>query len=378
MGFNVKTILSKTLPAILLISVATWFLPLKFEGSTQLEIILADVGQGDAILVKTPENQSMLIDGGPNNMVLQKLGDYLPALIKRIDIVLLTHPHADHVAGLIEVLKRYEIGALVLSGADLKTDVYSEFLEIVKEKNIPIIVAEAGEAIHFGPAAAGLEFDILSPGRSGDLIFNKKSEGFGIGGNDVNDTSIVGKLMFKNFSILLTGDATYKIENQLYPQIHNILFYIDKNNPAGAPPKNPEKDSQFKNWEDAVLKWAEENIANFIANYNHPLPLGLQNISETAPLVSLINLISPKNGGFVKMGEIISVQAQIQSQLDIGKIQLIFNNELMDERNENFGKTAIYQFNLIPKKVELQNLLKIKIFDSLNNETVKEIIIFSR
>ena len=55
---------------------------------------------------------------------------------------------------------------------------------------------------------------------------------------------------------------------------------------------------------------------------------------------------------------------------------LFFNNELMDERNGDFGKTAAYQFNLTPKKIEIQNSLKLKVSDILNNETEKEIILF--
>jgi competence protein ComEC len=178
-----------------------------------METDFLNVGQGDAILIKTPKNQTMLIDGGPNDKILEKLGKYLPPFEKRIDIVVLTHPHADHVTGLIETLKRYEVGLLVLGGADLKTDLYSEFLKAVEEKNIKVLIAEAGQAIHFDK---NLEFDILSPRENlATRIFNQKSEGFGADSNDVNDTSIVGKLIFKDFSVMLSGDATFKIENQL-------------------------------------------------------------------------------------------------------------------------------------------------------------------
>lgn len=192
--------------------VAVWFFVFATAPIGNLEANFLDVGQGDAILIQTPEKQTMLIDGGPSNKVLQKLGKYLPPLSKRIDIVLLTHPHADHVSGLIEVLKRYDVGLVILSGADLKTDVYREFLKVVAEKNIPVVIAQAGEAIHFDK---NLEFDILSPIQSIDSVFNKKGESFGALGNEVNDASIVGKLIFNDFSLMLTGDATFKIENQL-------------------------------------------------------------------------------------------------------------------------------------------------------------------
>lgn len=226
MGFDIKIkTLLKILPIIFAVFFAIGFLFLSGKNSQSLEIISFDIGQGDAILVKTSENQTMLIDGGPSNLVLQKLGEYLPALSKQIDIVLLTHPHADHVTGLIEVLKRYNIGAVILSGTDLKTDVYSEFLKIIREKNIPVVIAQAGEAIHFGK---NLEFDILSPEQAEDLVFNKKSEGFSGSGNDVNDTSVVGKLIFNDFSAMFMGDATSKIENHLLIYGENLKSDIIK------------------------------------------------------------------------------------------------------------------------------------------------------
>ncbi|MEK7087607.1 MAG: MBL fold metallo-hydrolase, partial [Patescibacteria group bacterium] len=209
---KIESILPKVFLITFISTFTVWFFVFAETPSSDLEVNFFDVGQGDSILIQTPKNQTLLIDGGPNNKVLEKLGKYLPPLHKRIDIVLLTHPHADHVSGLIGVLRRYEVGVVILSGADLKTDVYQEFLKVVIEKNISVVIAQAGEAIHFDE---NLEIDILAPKHTEDSVFNKKSEGFGSSGNDVNDTSIVGKLIFNNFGVLLTGDATFKIENQL-------------------------------------------------------------------------------------------------------------------------------------------------------------------
>ncbi|MBU1146028.1 MBL fold metallo-hydrolase, partial [Patescibacteria group bacterium] len=75
--------------------------------SKVLEVDFFDVGQGDAILIKTPEHQRILIDGGPTNAVVEKLGENMPFYDREIDLMILTHPHADHLVGLIEVLKRY-------------------------------------------------------------------------------------------------------------------------------------------------------------------------------------------------------------------------------------------------------------------------------
>lgn len=262
MGFNIKIkTLLKILPIVFAVFFAIGFLVLSSQNNQLLEIISLDIGQGDAILVKTPENQTILIDGGPNNKVLQKLGQHLPALAKRIDIVLLTHPHADHVTGLVEILKRYDVGAIILTGADLKTDVYSEFLKIIKEKNIPVVIAQAGEAIHFGK---NLEFDILSPEQAEDLVFNKKNEGFGSDGNDVNDTSIVGKLIFNDFSIMFMGDATSKIENQLSIYGENLKSDILKVGHHGSKYSSSLQFLKFVSPKAAIIEVGAKN------RYGHP------------------------------------------------------------------------------------------------------------
>ncbi|MCX6813947.1 MAG: MBL fold metallo-hydrolase [Candidatus Azambacteria bacterium] len=203
----------KILIGLLVVALIVWFLVLNQKPRQILETDFLDVGQGDAILIKTPKGQTVLIDGGPDNKVLEKLGKYLQPLQKRIDLIILTHPHADHVTGLIEVLRRYSVGLVILNGVYLKTDNYDQFLKAIEDNKVKVLIAEAGEAIHFDK---NLEFDIISPDKNlTGSVFNKKSEGFGSDSNDINDTSIVGKLIFNDFSIIFMGDATSKIENQL-------------------------------------------------------------------------------------------------------------------------------------------------------------------
>ena len=203
----------KILVGLLMVALIVWFLVLNQRPGRILETDFLNVGQGDAVLIKTPKGQTVLIDGGPDNKVLEKLGKYLQPLQKRIDIVILTHPHADHVSGLIEVLRRYSVGLVILNGVYLKTDNYDQFLKAIEDNKVKVLIAETGEAIHFDK---NLEFDIISPDKNlSSLVFNKNSESFGTVGNDVNETSIVGKLIYNNFSIMFMGDATSKIENQL-------------------------------------------------------------------------------------------------------------------------------------------------------------------
>lgn len=259
----------KILIGLLAVALIVWFLVLNQRPGRILETVFLDVGQGDAILIKTPKGQTVLIDGGPDNKVLEKLGKYLQPLQKRIDLVILTHPHADHVSGLVEILRRYDVGLVILNGADIKTDVYAEFLKAAKTNNIQILIAEAGQAIHFDD---NLEFDVLSPADSDRKVFNNKSEGFGSRGNDINDTSIVGKLIYKNFSIMFMGDATSKIENRLLAYGDNLKSDILKVGHHGS------KYSSFTNFLKIVAPKAgiiEVGAKNF---YGHPSPATLSRL----------------------------------------------------------------------------------------------------
>ncbi len=260
----------KILIGLLIIALIVWFLVLDQRPGRILETDFLNVGQGDAILIKTPKGQTVLIDGGPDNKVLEKLGKYLQPLQKRIDIIILTHPHADHVSGLIEVLRRYSVGLVILNGVYLKTDNYDQFLNAIEDNKVKVLIAEAGEAIHFDK---DLEFDILSPNKNpAGLVFNKNSEGFGSGSNDVNNTSIIGKLIYNNFSIMFMGDATSKIENQLLSYGDSLKSDILKIGHHGS------KYSSFTNFLKTVAPRAgiiEVGTKNF---YGFPSPAVLNRL----------------------------------------------------------------------------------------------------
>src|SRR6056297_1643605 len=98
-----------------------------------LNIYFLDVGQGDAIFMLGPNNETLLIDGGPDNKVIEELGEVLPFSQKKIDHLILSHPHADHVGGLPEVLNRYEVDNLYLTGVIHTSADYLTFLDKLKQ-----------------------------------------------------------------------------------------------------------------------------------------------------------------------------------------------------------------------------------------------------
>jgi competence protein ComEC len=173
-----------------------------FEESKGLEVDFLDVGQGDSILIKTPDHQRILIDGGPSNAVVNKLGENLPFFDKKIDLIILTHPHADHLDGLIEVLKRYEVKKILSTGVVHTTPDYLSWLEEIKKQNVPMEIAVAGQTLDFG---GGVKMEIFYP----------KEDLTGKSVENLNNTSIVAKLIFGQTSFLFTSDAEMEVEDQL-------------------------------------------------------------------------------------------------------------------------------------------------------------------
>lgn len=160
--------------------------------------------------------------------------------------------------------------------------------------------------------------------------------------------------------------------NNKYPQIHDLLFYVNKNDPQGPEPANPENDAQFLNWEEPTLAWAKQNVPNFETEYNKPIP-GSAKVKNSAEQVLNIDLLAPKNGEFLKNP--LYLAADLKSNLNIKKIEVYFNNLLIDQFS-NVGTFYSYKKNLQIGNIELQNVLKIVAIDDANNRGEKEVILY--
>ncbi|OIP56568.1 hypothetical protein COW86_03750 [Candidatus Kuenenbacteria bacterium CG22_combo_CG10-13_8_21_14_all_39_9] len=181
------------------------------QGEDNLKVIFFDVGQGDAIFIETPEKKQILIDGGDSSLILDKLTKQMKFDDRLIDVIVLTHPHADHVTGLVEVLKRYQVGEVWLTGVIHTSSIYLEFLNLIKEKQIPtkIIFACGKENIKgchdIIALETGLQFKILYPLEN---LSQKRLD-------DANNSSIVMKLNYKTDSLMLVGDAGITDEEKM-------------------------------------------------------------------------------------------------------------------------------------------------------------------
>ncbi|MEK7081382.1 MAG: hypothetical protein AAB888_00265, partial [Patescibacteria group bacterium] len=120
---------------LLLLNFFVWYAISAEERGGRLTVSVLDIGQGDAIFIEAPNGNQILIDGGPDSKVLRRLGEMLPFYDRSIDMFIVSNPDKDHIAGLIDVLRRYKVARVMEPGTVSKTAVYREFEnEIEKEK----------------------------------------------------------------------------------------------------------------------------------------------------------------------------------------------------------------------------------------------------
>ena len=182
--------------------VCIWYTIFYLESHQNLVVTFFDVGQGDSAFIETPNGNQVLIDGGPSDAVLSKLGRILPFWDRSIDMLVLTHAHADHVGGLIDVLARYRVGRVVESGEAYGTPDYQEWHTRIAKKQIPVVIAYRGQSIDLG---GGVILRVLSPFENYE----------GVSVKNVHDGNVSTKLEYGSTSMLFTGDAEKLIEYRL-------------------------------------------------------------------------------------------------------------------------------------------------------------------
>lgn len=168
----------------------------------RLHVWFLDVGQGDAILVQSPDGHQVLVDGGPDPSVLQKaLGRTLPFWDRTLDLVVLTHPDRDHAGGLVDLLGRYRVGQVLAAGAPADEPAAREWQAQVEGASLPLVIAQRGMALDLGGGALA---EVLHPPADASAFLPGDNNG-----------SIVLRLRFGGVSVLLTGDLEQEGEDIL-------------------------------------------------------------------------------------------------------------------------------------------------------------------
>lgn len=183
---------------ITVLGVREWSL----QADGKLHIRFLSVGQGDSALITTPSGKIIVIDGGPDWSTLEDLGKYLPFFRRRIDLLMLSHPNLDHLASFPEILKRYRVGMIAMTGIGNTLPKYNQIFALSETQSIPILRMSAGKTLELGD---GVLLTILWPPEKMPSGFTK----------NVNDTSVVARLEYKNHRVLFTGDMERPAEETL-------------------------------------------------------------------------------------------------------------------------------------------------------------------
>lgn len=176
------------------------------------KVVFCDVGQGDAIYIRTYEGSDVLFDAGSSRDVLDCLGQAMPVYDRTLELAVVTHPHIDHYGGFVDVYERYTIEMLVINPSDSKAKTFARLLETAQEMS-QITYVERGDSIIFGPQE---RIDILWPVHATDSP------------DDVNELSIIALYTVGASNVLLTGDATPRVlaellQSESLPQRVDIL-----------------------------------------------------------------------------------------------------------------------------------------------------------
>lgn len=232
-------------------------LPLPFT-----HVAFLDVGQGDAMFIETPQHQRLLIDGGPDSRVVRKLTARLPLFDQSLSVVILTHPDADHLNGILAVVERLPVRAVFMAGVFKPTSTYHTFLKVIESKHIPAFQLVKDQQIELDN---NIKLEALWPSES--------VVGFDL--NKTNDTGIVTRLTVGERSFLLTADIESPIEAKL----------VEDNLPATDILKvahhgsNTSSSPEFLMAASPGLAVIEAGAGN---KYGHPRPETLQNLAPSA------------------------------------------------------------------------------------------------
>jgi len=233
------------IPAVVLVATAGFVL--RPDDPGRLRVTVLDVGQGDAILIRTPDGADILVDGGPGPAVLRALGEELPWYDRSLDLVVLTHPQADHLYGLIDILQRYDVQRLV-AGGPADAHVPDEWIAAISANGLVAERMPAGSVIDLGD---GVALDVIwAP--------DEPLQG------QLNNSSLVLKLTWRETSFLLTGDIEAVAEQGI------IASGVDVSSTVLKVPHHGSRTSSTREFLDAVDPQVSVVSAGENNTHGHP------------------------------------------------------------------------------------------------------------
>ncbi|MFH1012678.1 MAG: MBL fold metallo-hydrolase [Candidatus Peregrinibacteria bacterium] len=233
-----------------------------------LEVSVLDVGQGDAILISTPDYKNILIDAGPGSQVIDPLGGAMGFFDKTIDLFVLTHPHRDHLGGILDVMQKYKIKRVMLTGAVSHDPFYESFLEEIKAQNVEIVMPSQERDIQVGQ---GVYLDVLYPLQGQSLL--------GQEAGNLNNTSIAIRVMRQTSDglenlVMLSGDAEQEEELEILLSGQDLRGEVLKLGHHGS------RTATSNPWLQAVGPREVIVSAGLDNTFGHPHPETLEKVKE--------------------------------------------------------------------------------------------------
>ncbi len=201
MARNNRIVVFSIVGLLFLANIFAWSIVYNLNQPQSFEVVFFDIGQGDAALIKTHLGHYILIDGGEDEVILDKLRKEIPFYRKEIDLIVLSHAHSDHLGGLMHVLEDYDANNILWNGVKGESALSSRWERELEEGDYDVKIAQSGQRIK----SEGFFIDILYP------FENIEKESF----NDLNLSSIVLRVVYNNKSFLFTGDAYQSNETEL-------------------------------------------------------------------------------------------------------------------------------------------------------------------
>ncbi len=230
-------------------------------GENPLKIHMIDVGQGDALLVESPAGKRVLIDSGPARARTSLMAWLDQRGISRLDLVISTHAHADHIANTWKVIETRDVGLVLDSGVPHTGRDYEKLLDAVERKGVPFQIARKGRSIDLG---GGAKMHVLGPEEP--LVKGSRS--------DINANSVVVRVDYGDFGMLLTGDAESETEHRMLAlgaeELQATLLKVAHHGSKHA------TGADFLNAVSprvALISCAQDN------NYGHPAPTTLARLA---------------------------------------------------------------------------------------------------
>ena len=235
---------------------------LRANTTGDLRAYFLDVGQGDSSVILF-KDKVILIDAGEIDQGDRVVSDLKKLGVTRIDLLVATHPHSDHIGGMPKVLAAFPVKKVLDSGLPSTSSLYEHFLQTVDEENIPYVVAEQGQTIDLDPS---LRILVLSPPK--ERI-----------GDDINTNSIVLRISYGTVNLLYTGDATTAAEDGMVKAGYPLSADVLKVGHHGSSGSSSASFLRSVDPEVAIISLGEDN------EYGHPHRETLERLNAAGPLV---------------------------------------------------------------------------------------------